>query len=126
LAAGCNDFLTKPVNFVWLERKVKEWGCMQALIDFDGWRKWKDFADKSEDNDSTSKLSVSYSSVAPNKKSGNSTSPTIAANSPDTNGVKKDGETERKSKRKSLSVVPPPDITEEAETPPPEAESSSS
>ncbi|TPX09760.1 uncharacterized protein E0L32_009099 [Thyridium curvatum] len=43
LAAGCNDFLTKPVNFVWLERKVMEWGCMQALIDFDGWRKWKDF-----------------------------------------------------------------------------------
>ncbi|KAF2104655.1 hypothetical protein NA57DRAFT_29683 [Rhizodiscina lignyota] len=44
LAAGCNDFLTKPVNFVWFERKVKEWGCMQALIDFDGWHKWKDFA----------------------------------------------------------------------------------
>ncbi|XWW94297.1 hypothetical protein V2A60_002240 [Cordyceps javanica] len=44
LAAGCNDFLTKPVNFVWLERKVTEWGCMQALIDFDGWRAWKDFA----------------------------------------------------------------------------------
>ncbi|KAI9672636.1 MAG: ssk1 response regulator receiver [Alyxoria varia] len=43
LAAGCNDFLTKPVNFLWLERKVMEWGCMQALIDFDGWRKWKDF-----------------------------------------------------------------------------------
>lgn len=48
LAAGCNDFLTKPVNFVWLERKVKEWGCMQALIDFDGWRKWKDYAAKEE------------------------------------------------------------------------------
>ncbi|GAB7343358.1 hypothetical protein MBLNU457_1402t2 [Dothideomycetes sp. NU457] len=44
LTAGCNDFLTKPVSFVWLERKVKEWGCMQALIDFDGWRKWKDFS----------------------------------------------------------------------------------
>ncbi|ODA80460.1 hypothetical protein RJ55_03418 [Drechmeria coniospora] len=44
LAAGCNDFLTKPVNFVWLERKVMEWGCMQALIDFDGWRQWKDFS----------------------------------------------------------------------------------
>ena len=42
LAAGCNDFLTKPVNFVWLERKVKEWGCMQALIDFDGWREWEE------------------------------------------------------------------------------------
>lgn len=48
LAAGCNDFLTKPVNFVWLERKVKEWGCMQALIDFDGWRKWKDYADEKD------------------------------------------------------------------------------
>ncbi|CAK7270140.1 Two-component response regulator SSK1p [Sporothrix epigloea] len=42
LAAGCNDFLTKPVNFVWLEKKVIEWGCMQALIDFEGWRKWKE------------------------------------------------------------------------------------
>lgn len=41
LAAGCNDFLTKPVSLVWLERKIKEWGCMQALIDFDGWRKWR-------------------------------------------------------------------------------------
>lgn len=52
LAAGCNDFLTKPVNFVWLERKVKEWGCMQALIDFDGWRKWKDYAAKEEESKS--------------------------------------------------------------------------
>ncbi|KAI1474660.1 CheY-like protein [Daldinia eschscholtzii] len=52
LAAGCNDFLTKPVNFVWLERKVMEWGCMQALIDFDGWRKWKDFSQKAEEDDS--------------------------------------------------------------------------
>ncbi|KAK3331155.1 hypothetical protein B0H66DRAFT_91466 [Apodospora peruviana] len=50
LAAGCNDFLTKPVTYVWLERKVMEWGCMQALIDFDGWRKWKDFAPKVEDD----------------------------------------------------------------------------
>ncbi|KAF2758492.1 hypothetical protein EJ05DRAFT_475797 [Pseudovirgaria hyperparasitica] len=48
LAAGCNDFLTKPVNFLWLEQKIKEWGCMQALIDFDGWRKWKDFAAQSD------------------------------------------------------------------------------
>ena len=52
LAAGCNDFLTKPVNFVWLERKVKEWGCMQALIDFDGWRKWKEYAAKEEEGKS--------------------------------------------------------------------------
>ncbi|KAI0021425.1 CheY-like protein [Xylariomycetidae sp. FL0641] len=58
LAAGCNDFLTKPVNFVWLERKVKEWGCMQALIDFDGWRKWKDFSQKAEVDDAAKRAAV--------------------------------------------------------------------
>ena len=66
LAAGCNDFLTKPVSLKWLETKIIEWGCMQvsssgerirtsycraltdscrpslqALIDFEGWRRWK-------------------------------------------------------------------------------------
>lgn len=40
LAAGCNDFLTKPVSLEWLEQKIMEWGCMQALIDFEGWKKW--------------------------------------------------------------------------------------
>ncbi|CAG8584712.1 4352_t:CDS:2 [Ambispora gerdemannii] len=35
LTAGCNDFLTKPVSLVWLEKKIKEWGCMQILIDFE-------------------------------------------------------------------------------------------
>ncbi|KAJ3569245.1 hypothetical protein NPX13_g6147 [Xylaria arbuscula] len=49
LESGCNDFLTKPVNFEWLQRKVKEWGCMQALIDFDGWRKWKEYSQKTQD-----------------------------------------------------------------------------
>ncbi|OAD67925.1 hypothetical protein PHYBLDRAFT_68295 [Phycomyces blakesleeanus NRRL 1555(-)] len=44
LAAGCNDFLTKPVSLEWLEQKIMEWGCMQALIDFEGWRKWKQAA----------------------------------------------------------------------------------
>jgi len=100
---------------------------MQALIDFDGWRKWKDFADKSENNDSTSKLSVSYHSIAPSKKTSTGISPTLAANLPDgTNGVKKDEDKERKSKRKSLSVVPQPALTEEVETPPPDPDSSSS
>ena len=45
---GVNFLLTilsQPVSFLWLERKVKEWGCMQALIDYDGWRKWKAFGD---------------------------------------------------------------------------------
>ncbi|KAJ2654374.1 response regulator [Coemansia sp. RSA 1200] len=40
LAAGCNDFLTKPVGLEWLSKKIIEWGCMQALIDHDGWKKW--------------------------------------------------------------------------------------
>ncbi|KAI8048246.1 hypothetical protein BDF21DRAFT_203667 [Thamnidium elegans] len=47
LAAGCNDFLTKPVSLEWLEKKILEWGCMQALIDFEGWRKWKRSTDGS-------------------------------------------------------------------------------
>lgn len=40
LNAGCNDFLTKPVNNEWMERKVREWASMQALVDVDGWRRW--------------------------------------------------------------------------------------
>ncbi|KAF1919387.1 hypothetical protein BDU57DRAFT_512453 [Ampelomyces quisqualis] len=126
LAAGCNDFLTKPVNFVWLERKVKEWGCMQALIDFDGWRKWKDFADKSETMDSKSKMSASFSSIAPQKKKDAALAPTLAANAPDSgvNGVKKEEEKEKRSKRKSAGVIPPPVLMEESETGTPDAESS--
>jgi osomolarity two-component system response regulator SSK1 len=31
LAAGCNDFLTKPVSLVWLNSKIIEWGSMKAL-----------------------------------------------------------------------------------------------
>ncbi|KAI1131031.1 CheY-like protein [Nemania abortiva] len=58
LAAGCNDFLTKPVDFDWLQRKVKEWGCMQALIDFDGWRKWKDFSQKTQATEAAKKAAA--------------------------------------------------------------------
>jgi osomolarity two-component system response regulator SSK1 len=36
----------QPVNFAWFELKVKEWGCMQALIDYDGWRQWREIAVK--------------------------------------------------------------------------------
>lgn len=31
LAAGCNDFLSKPVKLQWLERKIIEWGSIKAL-----------------------------------------------------------------------------------------------
>lgn len=32
-----------------------EWGCMQALIDFDGWRKWKDYGQLAEETDAAKK-----------------------------------------------------------------------
>ncbi|KAI9729836.1 MAG: ssk1 response regulator receiver [Cirrosporium novae-zelandiae] len=70
LAAGCNDFLTKPVNFPWLERKVMEWGCMQALIDFDGWRKWKDFS-----TPATGSIKDGSSTAKPKSKLSNTTKP---------------------------------------------------
>ena len=31
LAAGCNDFLTKPVSLQWLNSKIIEWGSIKAL-----------------------------------------------------------------------------------------------
>lgn len=46
------------MNFVWLERKVMEWGCMQALIDFDGWRKWKDFSQKAIEDETAKKATA--------------------------------------------------------------------
>ena len=47
LAAGCNDFLTKPVGAPWLERKAIEWGCMQALI----WTAFERKAKRAEEGD---------------------------------------------------------------------------
>jgi osomolarity two-component system, response regulator SSK1 len=38
LAAGCNDYLTKPVQLKWLKNKLTEWGYMQALINYDFFR----------------------------------------------------------------------------------------
>jgi osomolarity two-component system response regulator SSK1 len=128
LAAGCNDFLTKPVNFVWLERKVKEWGCMQALIDFDGWRKWKDFSkdsDSAKDN-SANKMSTSMASIAPTKKSTSvkPTAPVLAASTPDTNGSSASQEKDdKKAKRRSIVQAPASVPEEESEGPTPDLES---
>lgn len=54
LTSSPSFFSIQPVNFEWLTRKVMEWGCMQALIDFDGWRKWKDFSSQSNQNNKPS------------------------------------------------------------------------
>lgn len=69
LAAGCNDFLTKPVNFVWFEKKIMEWGCMQALIDFDGWRKWKDFSQNRDEQDAAKKAAAAKAKTKKNRSS---------------------------------------------------------
>lgn len=96
---------------------------MQALIDFDGWRKWKDFAD-SDTMDSKAKMSASFSSIAPKKKDASTLS---AANASEgVNGVKKEEEKEKKNKRKSVGVIPPPVLMEESEAGTPDAESSAS
>lgn len=62
LAAGCNDFLTKPVSLEWLEKKIMEWGCMQALIDFEGWRKWKRSAASTKSAKSSNPAAVAEAS----------------------------------------------------------------
>ena len=88
LAAGCNDFLTKPVNFVWLERKVMEWGCMQALIDFDGWRKWKDFSLPAPGTAGNATTGQPGKKLSPGNTRGNSsTPPTKSINANTTNNV---------------------------------------
>jgi osomolarity two-component system response regulator SSK1 len=99
---------------------VKEWGCMQALIDFDGWRKWKDFANDSDTTAGTSKLSTSYSSIAP-RRGKSSHSPTTGVNPAtgqagpsSSNGMPvRSKDEDRKGKRRSMGVVPPPMLPEE-------------
>ena len=46
-----------------------EWGCMQALIDFDGWRKWKDFSQKAEEDEATKKAAAAKAKATKQKKS---------------------------------------------------------
>ncbi|KAI5287105.1 ssk1 response regulator receiver, partial [Ascosphaera aggregata] len=65
LAAGCNDFLTKPVNMVWLEQKVTEWGSMQALIDYEGWCKWRGFPQNPPPSNSSSGARSTVTSPGP-------------------------------------------------------------
>ena len=51
-----------------------EWGCMQALIDFDGWRKWKDLSQQSLDKQSTNVKGKSGGSAASKAKKKNRSS----------------------------------------------------
>ncbi|PWY75145.1 hypothetical protein BO70DRAFT_412373 [Aspergillus heteromorphus CBS 117.55] len=108
LAAGCNDFLTKPVRFEWLEQKVTEWGCMQALIDFEGWRKWRGYADEALSpiisDGHTSPMQIGGDGVS------RKPSPTI---SPSPSSTASQGGFGAKKERKSLSFLRPIDVTPE-------------
>ena len=52
-----------------------EWGCMQALIDFDGWRKWKDYGGMTTTTTTTTITSTNvpkvHSSVVSNNNNNN-------------------------------------------------------
>jgi len=43
-----------------------EWGCMQALIDFDGWRKWKDFSQSNKEDEAKKKKKGNRASLVGN------------------------------------------------------------
>ncbi len=51
-----------------------EWGCMQALIDFDGWRKWKDFSQEAAEKEANKKAqeAVAKAVKAKSKRNRNS------------------------------------------------------
>lgn len=47
-----------------------EWGCMQALIDYDGWRKWKSYSQRPDGDDSAAKKAKTKKNrQAPNSSS---------------------------------------------------------
>lgn len=97
---------------------------MQALIDFDGWRKWKDFAKESDSAKAKdSKVSTSMASIAPAKKSTTAkpTAPQLAATTPETNGSSE--KEDKKGKRKSLAQAPPAVLEDDSEAPTPDADS---
>jgi osomolarity two-component system, response regulator SSK1 len=57
LAAGCNDFLTKPVSLEWLNNKIIEWGSIKAL---------QMFADSDSRPDFVKSVSVGQTAQAQN------------------------------------------------------------
>ncbi|PYH95326.1 hypothetical protein BO71DRAFT_474179 [Aspergillus ellipticus CBS 707.79] len=109
LAAGCNDFLTKPVRFEWLEQKVTEWGCMQALIDFEGWRKWRGYA-----NEPLPSPIISDGHTSPMQTGGDGPSRKPSpAMSPSPASTPSQGVPGTKKERKSLTLLRPIDVTPE-------------
>lgn len=92
---------------------------MQALIDFDGWRKWKDFASQSDSTNTSktpSKQKVNLgSNLSPSSAStvNGRTGPTAANGVVSSTGGEEEKEKKKHNKRRSLGVVPPPVLKEE-------------
>lgn len=55
-----------------------EWGCMQALIDFDGWRKWKDYSQQKAGDDDPNAAKKALMAQFKSKKSRQKTTPAPA------------------------------------------------
>ncbi len=67
LAAGCNDFLTKPVSMTWLNTKIIEWGSIKVLEMFQdpaGARLFADQSAKSKNVASQLKLPSSRTNIS--------------------------------------------------------------
>ncbi|KAI9484662.1 hypothetical protein BDB00DRAFT_792684 [Zychaea mexicana] len=103
LAAGCNDFLTKPVSLEWLEKKIIEWGCMQALIDFEGWRRWK----RSATDKPALKSGTTSTTTTSQQKEPASTTPNSSGNQATKN---------RNDEEATKAVSIPPTVEEEEAT----------
>ncbi|KAG0170153.1 ssk1 response regulator receiver [Apophysomyces sp. BC1015] len=86
LAAGCNDFLTKPVSLEWLEKKIVEWGCMQALIDIEGWRIWKQETKSKTENKAPVKQQAQQE-IQPRKQEDENKKRVIAETNPAHKGI---------------------------------------
>lgn len=56
-----------------------ECGSMQALIDFDGWRKWKDYLQKTGEDDLTKNAFATRSKATKNLQSISLIPATVAA-----------------------------------------------
>ena len=69
-----------------------EWGCMQALIDFDGWRKWKDFSSRND----TAKSANAAIKVSPNTKAVNGKIPGMGGSA---------GRREKRSNETALGTI---------------------
>jgi osomolarity two-component system, response regulator SSK1 len=91
---------------------------MQALIDYDGWRKWKEFGSQSDTTDAAAKLSTSFSSIRPKKSTPSPTSSANPAGFGMPNGAITSASKAKEAMKERRRSIGPPTVVEEKETPP--------